>query len=44
MNLQDRTMKILLTLKDRILNLLTFGRWERVRGEKRVNVYRVKRS
>lgn len=44
MNLQDRFMERLLSWKDRILNAVTLGLWERVRGSKRVNVYRVKRS
>jgi hypothetical protein len=32
MNLQERLMVMLLTAKDRLMNVVTFGLWERVRG------------
>jgi len=43
MNLQDRFMEMLLSLKDRVLNALSFGWWSRWQGEKLVVVYREKR-
>ncbi len=42
MSLQERFIVKLLTAKDRLLNLVTFGLWERVRGEVRWQVMKVK--
>ncbi len=42
MNLQERWMVKLLTAKDWLMNLFTFGLWERVRGEVRWQVMKVK--
>jgi hypothetical protein len=33
MNFQERLIVMLLTAKDRLMNVVTFGLWERVRGE-----------
>lgn len=33
MNIKDRFMELVLTAKDRLMNVVTFGLWERVRGE-----------
>ena len=33
MNLHERLMVMVLTAKDRLMNVVTFGLWERVRGE-----------
>jgi hypothetical protein len=33
MSLQERMIVWLLTAKDRLMNAVTFGLWERVRGE-----------
>lgn len=33
MNMQERWMVMLLTAKERLMNVVTFGLWERVRGE-----------
>ena len=41
MSIQDRFTEILLTLKDRILDAITFGYWSRVRGEEEV-IFKVK--
>lgn len=35
MNLKERFMVMVLTAKDRLMNVVTFGLWERVRGEVR---------
>ena len=42
MNLQERIIVMLLTAKDRLINLVTFGLWERVRGDVRWLVMKVK--
>ena len=42
MNLQERFIVKLLTAKDRLMNVVTFGLWERVRGEVRWQVMKVK--
>jgi hypothetical protein len=33
MNFRDRVAEFLLTAKDRLMNVVTFGLWERIRGE-----------
>jgi len=33
MNLRERLMVMLLTAKDRLMNVVTFGLWEQIRGE-----------
>ncbi len=33
MNLNELLVVMLLTAKDRLMNVVTFGLWERVRGE-----------
>ncbi len=42
MNLREHLMVMLLTAKDRLMNVVTFGLWERVRGEVRWQVMKVK--
>lgn len=42
MNLQERFIVKLLTAKDRLMNVVTFGLWEYVRGEVRWLVMKVK--
>ena len=42
MNLHERFMVMVLTAKDRLMNVVTFGLWERVRGEVRWQVMKVK--
>lgn len=42
MNLQDHLIVALLTAKDRLMNVVTFGLWERVRGEVRWSKMEVK--
>ena len=43
MNLQERFIVKLLMAKDRLMNVVTFGLWERVRGEVRWQVMKVKK-
>lgn len=43
MNLQERLILALLTAKDRLMNVITFGLWERVRGDVRWQVMKVKK-
>ena len=33
MNIKDRFMELVLTAKDRLMNVVTFGLWGMVRGE-----------
>lgn len=42
MGIKDRFMEIVLTAKDRLMNFVTGGLWERVRGEVRWQVMKVK--
>ena len=42
MSLRERLIVMLLTAKDRLMNVVTFGLWERVRGEVRWQVMKVK--
>lgn len=42
MSLQERIIVMFLTAKDRLMNLDTFGLWERVRGEVRWRVMKTK--
>lgn len=42
MNLRERLIVMLLTAKDCLMNVVTFGLWERVRGEVRWQVMKVK--
>lgn len=42
MNLHERLMVMVLTAKDRLMNVVTLGLWERVRGEVRWQVMKVK--
>lgn len=42
MNIKDRFMELVLTTKDRLMNVVTFRLWERVRGEVRWLVMKVK--
>jgi hypothetical protein len=37
MNIFEMIMVFLLTCFDRVMNLITFGRWERNRGDEKVN-------
>lgn len=42
MDWQERLIVKLLTAKDRLMNVVTFGLWERVRGEVRWEVMKLK--
>ncbi len=42
MNLQERFIVALLTAKDRLMNVVTFGLWELVRGEVTWRVMKLK--
>lgn len=42
MNMQERLIVALLTAKDRLMDVVTFGLWERVRGEVMWQVMKVK--
>lgn len=42
MNLKDRFVEFALTAFDRLMNVVTFGLWERVRGEVTWNEIKIK--
>ena len=44
MGLQDRFMEWFLARFDRVMDLVTFGLWEKVRGEVTWNQIKVKRN
>lgn len=40
MDLRDRIMEYLLSIKDGVLNIVTLGLWERIRGTRRFHIYK----